>query len=439
MKLRGKILFGGIGLMAVAMLLLGVMMIRAHRATYLEEAELRARAFLSMLAVASRGPVASGSLEDLDSMLASLIEHDLDLLDIQFVSIVDTNRRVIGHTDTRHYGTRPSDPFIIDAVAATEPLVRRIDNDDLLLVSMPMDTAVPGKSSIRWGTVVAGIGLERVRSGLVELFLRAVPTILIFVGLVTLLVGWRLERSVIRPVRELTASARAFAGGNLDARASIESDDELAVLCETFNRMSDQIARYTRQLEDEIRARTRELEEANRQLEALAITDALTGMFNRRYFEEALDKELRRCQRVDSPLSLLMMDVDHFKLYNDRHGHQAGDDLLRRLAKIVQRRVRETDMACRYGGEEFTIILPGTTTPDALVVASQLRQMVEEHPFAFAETQPSGKVTVSIGVATFPDHAEDKAGLISCADKAMYLVKQGGRNGVRAAPSEPVS
>lgn len=428
MTLRFKVLASSLGVTIGAMVLLGVLMFRAHRNTFLGEAELRARAFLSMLSVASTGPLAAGRIEDLDGMLARLIEQNLEDVDIRFVVILDAQRRVIGHTDPSQYGRRLSEGFYADASEADSFRVRH--DGDVLLVSMPVSTAVHGRPGIRWGTVVAGVGLERVRANLLGLFWQAVLTVLVVVGGATLIVALRLERLVLRPVRRLIEATRSFAAGDMTARAAVAGDDELADLGGTFDHMAGQIALHTYRLEEEIRARTRDLEEANRRLEALAVTDGLTGLFNRRRFEEVLDLEVRRAQRMGTSLSLLMMDVDHFKIYNDTHGHPAGDEVLRTLARLVRERVRATDIACRYGGEEFVVILPGTSRTDALILANDLRLIVEAHPFEHEEAQPEGRLTISIGVATYPADATDEVALVRAADQALYRAKQNGRNRV---------
>jgi len=432
-RLRAKVLVSVLGVAVFAMVLLGALMFRAHRATYLEEAERRARAFLSMLSVSVTGSLSAGRIEDLDGMLARLLEQNLEGLDIRFVAVIDTDRRVIGHTDAREYGRRESDEFSRAAAEADRDLVEK--REDLLLVSAPIVTRIAQQPGIRWGTVIAGIGLERVHENLMALFIQAVVTMVLVIAVTAAAVASGLNHQILRPVHGLTAAARGFAAGNLDARAFVRSGDELADLGETFNQMAGQIARHTRRLEDEIRARTRDLEEANRRLEALAVTDALTGLFNRRRFEEAVSLEVRRAQRSGLPVSLLMMDVDHFKNYNDLHGHPAGDEVLRILARILRERVRATDIPCRYGGEEFAVVLPGASTPDAMVLANDLRAIVERTEVPHEEMQPGGRLTISIGVATYPDHAADEVALVRAADEALYRAKQSGRNRAEAANS----
>ena len=160
-----------------------------------------------------------------------------------------------------------------------------------------------------------------------------------------------------------------------------------------------------------------------------SIRDPLTGLFNRRHLEETLDLELHRAARRGEPISAVMFDVDHFKRYNDLHGHDAGDAVLRALGTLVQSHIRAGDVACRYGGEEFLLLQPGLSAEDALVRAESLRHAVSELSLT-NHGVGLGSITVSLGVATYPKHALDRTTLIKRADEALYRAKQGGRNRV---------
>jgi diguanylate cyclase (GGDEF)-like protein len=159
-----------------------------------------------------------------------------------------------------------------------------------------------------------------------------------------------------------------------------------------------------------------------------ATTDALTGLHNFGYFQEQIRRELEAARRYEYPVSLLMMDMDHFKAYNDAHGHTTGNRLLMELGALLQSHVRKADVACRFGGEEFAIILPHTGKKDAYLLCDRLRATIETMGFAGEEALPSGKVTVSSGVATFPEDADNAEDLIERADKALYAAKRSGRN-----------
>ncbi|MCJ7764626.1 MAG: sensor domain-containing diguanylate cyclase, partial [Thiovulaceae bacterium] len=177
-----------------------------------------------------------------------------------------------------------------------------------------------------------------------------------------------------------------------------------------------------------------ELVEANKKLKALSITDALTGLANRRHFDKMLEDEWARCKRTKKPFSLIMLDIDFFKNYNDRYGHQMGDECLKRVAKILKHSTRRAgDLAARYGGEEFVIIAFDTDLLEAEAMAEDIRLSVESLDLKNEDT-PLGKVTVSLGVSTISDNEyPDKEHLLKAADEALYQGKNDQRNCVRIA------
>ena len=164
--------------------------------------------------------------------------------------------------------------------------------------------------------------------------------------------------------------------------------------------------------------------------------DPLTGLYNRRYLTETMGRELSRCMREGQPLSLLMIDIDYFKLVNDTYGHQAGDEVLKQLGAILVQEMRGSDLACRYGGEEFLVLFPNMSLQAAEARAEQYRQKVENASLGFGEFQIS--MRLSIGVAGFPGHATTPDGLIQAADRALYEAKRQGRNRV-VVQSNPTS
>jgi diguanylate cyclase (GGDEF)-like protein len=176
-----------------------------------------------------------------------------------------------------------------------------------------------------------------------------------------------------------------------------------------------------------------------------SIRDSLTGLFNRRFLEESLGRELARAERKETPLALLMVDADHFKRYNDQFGHDAGDHVLQALGQLLGEFIRESDIACRYGGEEFVLLLPGASQTDAAARARTLLDEVRRLALDF-QGESLGRLTVSIGLAVFPDHGRDPEALFQMADAALYLAKEGGRDrlviagekkaGARKAPAK---
>ncbi|MCP3671275.1 MAG: diguanylate cyclase [Gammaproteobacteria bacterium] len=175
-----------------------------------------------------------------------------------------------------------------------------------------------------------------------------------------------------------------------------------------------------------------ERKHAEARLQHLATHDPLTGLFNRNVLEQRTIDEIRRAKRYRRSLSVFMLDLDHFKLVNDNHGHQTGDTVLASLARTLERSMRETDLVARYGGEEFVILLPETTLLDAKELAERLCRHIAKHPIAIAD-DTFLNITASIGVSTFPEHAESGLDLINAADTAMYAAKDAGRNCVMTA------
>ncbi len=217
----------------------------------------------------------------------------------------------------------------------------------------------------------------------------------------------------------------------LEARA-VELDQQRRLLADanrTLKRQQQQLSV----------AKTR-LEEANEKLRRFASTDGLTGLYNHRYFKVTWRRELTRARRYGEELSVMLLDIDHFKGLNDEHGHPEADVILRELGQVLLRSVRSVDLVARYGGDEFVVSLPRTGKQPALMLAERLRGWVEGHDFPFAGTLPGGRVTVSIGVAGYPDDGDTASVILSRADRALYRAKDLGRNSVCGAdPSEAVS
>ena len=167
-----------------------------------------------------------------------------------------------------------------------------------------------------------------------------------------------------------------------------------------------------------------------------SVRDALTGLFNRRYMEESLEREILRASRAHSTIGILLLDIDHFKRYNDTFGHDAGDALLREVGSLLKKQVRGEDIPCRYGGEEFLLIMSGAPLDIARQRAERLREAVKQLRINF-NGQPLGTVTISIGVAMYPEQGSDAESVLRSADKALYKAKESGRDRVvLAAPAE---
>lgn len=238
----------------------------------------------------------------------------------------------------------------------------------------------------------------------------------------------------VQRLRQITYALRMAALGLLlwvgwrFARRLREDMDEQA-------RLQQEIRSANEGLEATVRERTAELERSNRQLAALSSTDALTGLANRRRFDEAWAEEWQRAARQGASLALVLIDVDHFKAYNDHYGHQAGDECLRRVAAVLAGEARRAgELVARYGGEEFVVVLPGADAATARELAERLRTAVEAEAMPHAHSPAAPVVTISMGVAAGqPRHETDAEALLKEADVALYLAKRQGRNQVLLA------
>ncbi len=236
--------------------------------------------------------------------------------------------------------------------------------------------------------------------------------ITIAAGVLIFLSSFLLAELILRPLTNMLTVTTAITNGDLSRRIRVLTGDELGQLGKAINFMADKI-----------KAR---LDEA----ELLATVDGLAGLYNHRYFQQRLREELNRAERFKYPLSLVMMDIDYFKKYNDSQGHPAGDKVIQVLGQIIKRNIRGVDIAARYGGEEFAIILIDTAPEEAYSVCERIRQEVEGFPFEGRDTQPGGILSVSAGIAAAPVNATRQDDLIKMADDALYKAKNTNRNRV---------
>jgi diguanylate cyclase (GGDEF)-like protein len=239
-----------------------------------------------------------------------------------------------------------------------------------------------------------------------------------------------LQVKASRPERADVPLIFLTANSNLERRVRLLEGGACDSITKPFH-PSDLVARLRLHLK--IKLLQDELREKNEILSTLSTTDALTGLRNRRYVDEILAIEFLRARRYGSPLALLMADVDHFKRVNDRYGHPAGDAVLRDIARVLQNNLRATDVAGRYGGEEFIVVMPQNSVNGAIRLAERWRASVENTLF----TVPDGRVvdvTISLGVAGFLPAFEAVDDMVVAADAALYQAKQAGRNRTEVAP-----
>jgi diguanylate cyclase (GGDEF)-like protein len=226
------------------------------------------------------------------------------------------------------------------------------------------------------------------------------------------LIGAGLGFSILLPLDQLQAGIQRILGGDLAFEITPRASDEIGRITQAFNAM------------------TRRLRDQHERLLKETITDALTGLSNFRHFQEELKVETERARRYNRPLSVLLIDVDHFKNYNDTHGHELGNVVLQTASKALLEVLRTGDILARYGGEEFVALLPETDQPQARRVAERLREAIAGCDFPGRETQPEGRLTISVGGAVFPTDAQVAQDLVVKADQALYRAKELGRNRV---------
>ena len=260
------------------------------------------------------------------------------------------------------------------------------------------------------------------------------------------LVASRIAGSFVKPLRALSDAAKRLSRGEREVEIdeTTFSTEEVNVLTRTFNEMSRGLGRSARELEkshqtieaanDELVAKNEELLDVNVVLEQLSITDGLTKLHNHRFFQESITAECKRSLRSKEPLSLILVDIDFFKKWNDRLGHAGGDQILRRLAEVLNQSVRETDILTRYGGEEFAVLALNTDLDGVVALGEKIRQSVEEEDFVTDVPSEKDQLTVSVGVSTL---REDRQQLFADADAALYSAKDAGRNRVVAAEPGP--
>lgn len=237
------------------------------------------------------------------------------------------------------------------------------------------------------------------------------------------LIAYFLGLLIVRPLDRLTKGAAKVASGHLDVDLPVHTGGEVGYLTTMFNTMVTRL----REGREALDAANETLRRKNEELERLSVTDGLTGLYNRRRLMETLNDEARRSQRLKHTFAVLMVDVDHFKKYNDSFGHQAGDTVLTRVAGLLREATREVDFVARYGGEEFLVLLPETGISEALDIAERIRTRIA------AEVFHGRHMTVSIGVAEFPLHGENADQVVGAADEALYEAKREGRDKVRRA------
>jgi len=298
---------------------------------------------------------------------------------------------------------------LADSVRTAGPIVYRTDDGAEVIGAVGDLHAQPWAVLAELPVRAAYTEIHRVRN----------LTLLVLLGalLVVGVVAYYLAQLVVRPLDRLTGAAGVVASGDFAVELPRTGGGEVGYLTDVFNFMVERL-----------REGREELQAANRELERLSVTDALTGLYNRRLLLETMAHEVQRSKRTAQPFSALMLDIDSFKAFNDTHGHQAGDRALVMVAQVIRESVRVLDTVARYGGEEFVVVLPETDLAGAADTAERIRSAIESSRLSLGEKDVS--VTLSIGVAEFPADGAAVDLIIGSADQALYRAKEGGRNRV---------
>ncbi len=281
---------------------------------------------------------------------------------------------------------------------------------------------------IAWVKYIPSMDIYAVSSVYVDDIVCTARTIrnqLLLIGLLvlvlSLLFGALMLRYLLKPMETLTRVAGEIAQGDYTKRAQLNSNDEIEELAKYFNMMVDRLELQIKTLDQQVKEKTKELE-------VLAVTDPLTKLYNRRYFTEISNEMFAMAKRQREPLSIVMFDIDHFKNINDTYGHLVGDRVIGRFANIIRNVKRQSDIACRFGGEEFILLLPKTGIEGAKELAERIRIYAESEEIT-VEDGRSVTFTVSVGVSECDFERDDSIeAVIRRSDDAMYTAKKSGRN-----------
>ena len=427
LPLRNKIaLFTGL-VLGVSLFTLTIITIKLEETYSKNELRDQASILLRTLPYSMRDELYFVALDELKDVTAQVVDGKL------LTRFIIYDRTGIILADSENIDTMPSkepDPFGIALVSLPKnEEFFEWDNDHLIAGrAIFLETEQIGAVSVVMSTTAME---SRINAIIVQSI-----TISLIILLIGIVLSFMLAQQLSNPLGELRNISHQMASGKTDIRVRIAATDEIGELGTAFNDMAEAIQKreqdlreLTTSLEQKVKTRTEELRLRNLELTEMATSDPLTKINNRRRFFELAEKEYQRSKRYQHPLSMILIDADHFKDVNDTYGHQAGDRLLANLAKFFQDNIRSVDIVARYGGEEFIILMPQISCTEAAKIAERLRQIIMVEPMA--ETEHKIFITVSFGVACW-DCQKDLSldTLLYRADKALYQAKRDGRNRV---------
>jgi diguanylate cyclase (GGDEF)-like protein len=425
MRLASKLTALSGVLVMLAVLTLTVENLRQERANFNQELEEQAKLMLDTLPLTMRDPLYNLELDELEDVANVVSSNEMITLFIVYdrrgAILVDASQEELKFDQT-------VDP-LGEEIISLAPESTYLDWQDEQLVAGR--TVVLGNSTI--GGVAIGFSTHPLDEKIDTLTRQSIFLMLIslvIAGVITIVISQR----ITNPLGQLTNLAGRMAGGEQSLRIDLTSKDEIGQLGSAFNRMAQAIQKreqdlrkLAEDLEKTVADRTEELRSQNEILEKIAITDPLTQAFNRRHFFELSEKEIQRALRYSHPLSVMLIDVDHFKVVNDTYGHRVGDQVLVDVVRLCQENIRNVDVFARYGGEEFVVLMPETNCGEICATAERICALVAETPITVGAIHIS--VTLSIGVACWAGEQElNFDQLLSRADIALYRAKDRGRN-----------
>lgn len=390
----------------------------------------RARVAATQLAGSVEFPLFAGDDETLQRLVEASHKGDSNL---QALKVFDPSGRTLASAGVQLGGLLPFDgrPHVLldkQHLTVQVPIAATSARVDLFQETAGSSTPLAKRPAI--GFVLMQFGLESLEHRRSELLAWAMAATLGAMLLATLL-STAIASRVTRPIEHIGEVVQRIGTGALEARTDPRQAGVLSGLAQGVNDMAQQVAMNQQELRQQVELATQELRQQKEAAELSARRDILTQVLNRRGFTEQANSEIQRCLRYQQPLSLLMIDIDHFKIVNDTHGHATGDAVLFNFAQRLSNELREIDLIGRVGGEEFAVLLPSSSAHQALLVAERMRMAVEQGQI-LVRGQPL-HITASFGVAEFQPQELSLDSLMARADSALYESKRQGRNRVLLA------
>jgi diguanylate cyclase (GGDEF)-like protein len=411
-------------LVMLAVLTFTVLGMRQEQENFKQELEDQARLMLDTLPLTMRDSLYNLELDELEDVSNVVSSNEMITLFI----VYDRRGAILVDASQELKFDQTVDPLGEKIISLAPESIYRDWQVEQLVAGR---TVVLGNTTI--GGVAIGFSTHPLDEKIDTLTRQSIFLIIISLGMGGV-ITFVISQQITNPLGLLTNLAGRMAGGEQSLRIDLTSKDEIGQLGSAFNRMAQAIQKreqdlrkLAEDLEQTVADRTEELRTQNKILEKIAITDSLTQAYNRHHFFDLSEKEIQRATRYGHPLSVMLLDVDHFKVVNDTYGHRVGDQVLVNIVRLCQENIRNIDVFARYGGEEFVILLPETACEETSLMAERICTLVAETPITLGAINIS--VTLSIGVACWNGDQElNFDQLLSRADIALYRAKDKGRN-----------